>query len=160
MHGSNTLFTTNSSLMTITAKNGMRFSQSKRTNFNKLSLHYIDRITDSNLALGNRNGPSDADIRRLNARYSCTSSTEAPTASGCDPSASAPTCFGETRPTLADLADCTKYYVCQGSEPIRMPCPEGLYYNSLIFVCDWPWATICCPSSKRRDELVISATIK
>ncbi|XP_032777606.2 hatching enzyme 1.2 [Daphnia magna] len=136
MHGSNTLFTTNSSLMTITARN------------------------DSNLALGNRDHPSAADIRRLNARYSCSSTTEAPTGSGCDPTASAPTCYGETRPTLADPADCTKYYVCQGSEPIRMPCPEGLYYNPLIFVCDWPWATICCSATRRRDGTVTSATIK
>lgn len=122
--------------------------------------HYIDYITDSNLALGNRDHPSAADIRRLNARYSCSSTTEAPTGSGCDPTASAPTCYGETRPTLADPADCTKYYVCQGSEPIRMPCPEGLYYNPLIFVCDWPWATICCSATRRRDGTVTSAAIK
>nr|CAH0110898.1 unnamed protein product [Daphnia galeata] len=128
MHGSNTLFAINSSLVTLTARN------------------------DTTRELGNRDHLSDTDIRRLNARYSCSSTTEVPL--GCDPSASAPTCFGETRPTLADPTDCTKYYVCQGSEPIRMPCPEGLFYNPLIFVCDWPWATICCPVTKRRDGTI------
>ncbi|XP_046446694.1 hatching enzyme 1.2-like [Daphnia pulex] len=133
MHGSNTLFTINSSLVTLTARN------------------------DSILELGNRDHLSEKDIRRLNARYSCSSTTEPPTGqTGCDPTASAPTCYGETRPTLADPTDCTKYYVCQGLEPIRMPCPEGLFYNPLIFVCDWPWATICCPATKRPNSTTIS----
>jgi hypothetical protein len=115
--------------------------------------------TDSTLELGNRDHLSDTDIRRLNARYSCSSTTETPTGQdGCDPLGSAPTCYVETRPTLADPTDCTKYYVCQGSDPIRMPCPEGLYYNPLIFVCDWPWATICCSGTKHRDETITHIT--
>ena len=55
-----------------------------------------------------------------------------------------------TAPNMADPEDCTQFYVC---EPInrltRMSCPDGLYYNPLIYTCDWSWNTIekgtlCC----------------
>lgn len=119
--------------------------------------------TDSTLELGQRRGFSNADIRRLNAHYSCASYfTTDPTTStstvvsttpyaGCNAMVS-PTCVGETRPTLADPTDCTMFYVCQGNQLIRMPCPEGLYYNPVIFVCDWPWATVCCSDKGIQDH--------
>lgn len=209
LHGSNYLFTIDRTQKTITARNGRVLIC-----FIKIKVRWINTLfllrnlpTESNLHLGQRDGFSESDIRRLNARYQCappteiadlssttdstvpstTATTKTPTtrtitkastvattmittkpttptttvkATNDDPrcqlSGNEPKCDGETRPTLADPHDCTKYYVCQvdlsyGYQLIQLPCPEGLIYNSTIYVCDYPRNTICCSSSKASD---------
>ncbi|MDR1756493.1 MAG: chitin binding domain-containing protein, partial [Culturomica sp.] len=55
-------------------------------------------------------------------------------------------------------ADCTSYYVLipvadNGTVvkvvPILLPCPDGLHFNYLLDVCDWPQN---CPTCKEREE--------
>ena len=38
---------------------------------------------------------------------------------------------------LPSPVDCSKYYVCANSEAIEMNCPEGLWFNSELNVCDF-----------------------
>lgn len=37
-----------------------------------------------------------------------------------------------------DKADCTHYYMCEGSRRHHMPCPQNLVFNIKENVCDWP----------------------
>lgn len=46
-----------------------------------------------------------------------------------------------------DRADCSMYYVCQGSVKHHKPCPTGLVFNENENVCDWPENVEGCPSS-------------
>jgi len=39
--------------------------------------------------------------------------------------------------------DCTKFYVCVHSEPIEMSCPEGLWFDSELNVCNYPQEATC-----------------
>ena len=39
--------------------------------------------------------------------------------------------------------DCSKYYVCVESEPIEMSCPEGLWFDRELNVCDFPMNVDC-----------------
>ena len=39
--------------------------------------------------------------------------------------------------------DCSKYYVCVQSEAIEMDCPEGLWFNNELNVCDFPENVAC-----------------
>ena len=44
---------------------------------------------------------------------------------------------------LPSPIDCSKYYVCVHSEPIEMQCPEGLWFNNELNVCDFPDNVVC-----------------
>ena len=44
---------------------------------------------------------------------------------------------------LPSPVDCSKYYVCANSEPIEMNCPEGLWFNSELNVCDFSENVAC-----------------
>ena len=44
---------------------------------------------------------------------------------------------------LPSLIDCSKYYVCVQSEAIEMDCPEGLWFNNELNVCDFPENVAC-----------------
>lgn len=48
-------------------------------------------------------------------------------------SESLPLCTGSF---MADPDDCTKYYKCDGSQPIRMSCPSGAVWNAKMNACD------------------------
>jgi chitinase len=39
--------------------------------------------------------------------------------------------------------DCSKYYACQGSCPILMECPPGLFFDPSISVCNYPQFVQC-----------------
>jgi len=39
--------------------------------------------------------------------------------------------------------DCSKYYVCVHSNPIEMHCPEGLWFDSELNVCNYPGDVTC-----------------
>merc|ERR1711997_396804 len=39
--------------------------------------------------------------------------------------------------------DCSKYYVCVNSEPVSMSCPDGLWFDATINVCNYP-ANVTC----------------
>jgi hypothetical protein len=47
-------------------------------------------------------------------------------------------------PLLANLDDCSTYYSCSYfydgtlSGPVLMPCPDGMYFNPKLDLCDWP----------------------
>jgi hypothetical protein len=34
--------------------------------------------------------------------------------------------------------DCTKFYKCLNGEAFEMECPDDLYYNPTLQVCDYP----------------------
>ena len=44
---------------------------------------------------------------------------------------------------LPNPVDCSKYYVCVNSEPIEMNCPEGLWFNTELNVCDFSENVAC-----------------
>ena len=44
---------------------------------------------------------------------------------------------------LPSLVDCSKYYVCVHSEPVEMNCPEGLWFDSKLNVCNFPMNVTC-----------------
>ena len=44
---------------------------------------------------------------------------------------------------LPSPVDCSKYYVCVHSEPVEMNCPEGLWFNSELNVCDFSENVAC-----------------
>lgn len=48
-----------------------------------------------------------------------------------------------------DKADCSMYYVCQGSVKHHKPCPTGLVFNENENVCDWPENVEECPSARK-----------
>ncbi len=39
---------------------------------------------------------------------------------------------------LPDPEDCSYFFSCSNGVPIRLKCPDGLYFNDLYDVCDWP----------------------
>ncbi len=39
---------------------------------------------------------------------------------------------------LPNSADCRTFYTCSNGVAILMYCPEGLHYNDMLEVCDWP----------------------
>lgn len=122
--------------------------------------------------MGQRDGLSVTDVHRIKARYckevntispSLTTTTPSPTTTtmttsttammGCDPSAPPPTCDEDMHlANMADPTNCAYYYVCEGVKPTRMMCPVGLYYNPLIYVCDWPFNVDCCMAQRNRDR--------
>ena len=44
---------------------------------------------------------------------------------------------------LPSPIDCTKFYVCVDSIPIEMSCPEGLWFDSKLNVCNYPQNATC-----------------
>ncbi|XP_033359996.1 peritrophin-1-like [Bombus vosnesenskii] len=43
--------------------------------------------------------------------------------------------------------DCTSYYTCIRDQPLLMQCHQGLEYNPVLRICDWPKKNVTC---KRR----------
>ncbi|KAJ3659773.1 hypothetical protein Zmor_011446 [Zophobas morio] len=39
--------------------------------------------------------------------------------------------------------DCTKFYDCSDGTPVLYDCPDGLYFNPVLQVCDWPENSGC-----------------
>ena len=39
--------------------------------------------------------------------------------------------------------DCGLYYECDGTTPVLMECPPGLYWDERENVCNWPEASGC-----------------
>ena len=48
---------------------------------------------------------------------------------------------------LPSPTDCSKYYVCVHSQPIEMSCPEGLWWDNELNVCNFP-ENVTCDNSK------------
>ncbi|XP_078670904.1 uncharacterized protein LOC144911022 isoform X2 [Branchiostoma floridae x Branchiostoma belcheri] len=53
------------------------------------------------------------------------------------------TCDGKPNGNYADPKDCSKYYSCSNGNAIQITCPEGLYYNEKLGVCDYPENVDC-----------------
>ena len=54
-----------------------------------------------------------------------------------------PTSQGDEISFVPSPVDCSKYYVCVHSEPVEMNCPEGLWFDRELNVCDFP-ANVNC----------------
>jgi len=54
-----------------------------------------------------------------------------------------PTSQGDEISFVPSPVDCSKYYVCVHSEPVEMSCPEGLWFDRELNVCDFP-ANVDC----------------
>lgn len=39
--------------------------------------------------------------------------------------------------------ECSQFYVCEGSMPILLNCPDGLHFDPVYNVCNWPWDANC-----------------
>jgi len=48
--------------------------------------------------------------------------------------------------------DCSLYYQCIGSNPTLMSCPDGLYFDSSLNVCNWPQFVDCDNGSTEKPE--------
>ncbi len=46
---------------------------------------------------------------------------------------------------LPNPADCSSFYSCNNGVAILMHCPDGLYFNDELEVCDWPQNVNCLP---------------
>ena len=47
-------------------------------------------------------------------------------------------------PYYSTIADCTSYYMCDaGLNPVLMNCPDGLFWDSNLNVCNWPENVEC-----------------
>ncbi len=44
---------------------------------------------------------------------------------------------------LPDPEDCSRFFSCTNGVPILLHCPDGLYFNDLYDVCDWPTNVKC-----------------
>ena len=48
--------------------------------------------------------------------------------------------------------ECNKYFECVGSPTgILMKCPEGLVFDPLFHICDWPWNVDCTDKPYPKD---------
>ncbi|XP_063975936.1 peritrophin-1-like [Diachasmimorpha longicaudata] len=45
---------------------------------------------------------------------------------------------------LPDPYNCASFYICVGLKPVKKFCPNGLYWNPDLRVCDWPQNVDCC----------------
>merc|ERR1719228_3127178 len=52
--------------------------------------------------------------------------------------------------------DCTLYYQCFGLTPILMSCPEGLFFDPSVDVCNWPDQVDC----KQQTEAPETTTVE
>ena len=43
--------------------------------------------------------------------------------------------------------NCNKFFMCHGSIPIQMSCPESLQFDPSLNVCNWP-SVVGCENSK------------
>jgi hypothetical protein len=39
--------------------------------------------------------------------------------------------------------DCSMYIRCYNGEPVELSCPEGLHFNAVLQICDWPQNAQC-----------------
>ncbi len=44
---------------------------------------------------------------------------------------------------LPNPEDCRSFFSCSNGVPILMHCPDGLYFDSKLGVCDWPANVLC-----------------
>ena len=44
---------------------------------------------------------------------------------------------------LPDSKNCNEFYECTNGIPKLFTCPDGLEYNAVLQVCDWPQNVIC-----------------
>lgn len=44
---------------------------------------------------------------------------------------------------LVDGSDCSVFYKCVNGEPIQMRCPDGLHFNTVLGMCDFPENVDC-----------------
>ena len=44
---------------------------------------------------------------------------------------------------LPDPTNCSNFFSCSNGVPILMHCPDGLYFNDELDVCDWPQDAGC-----------------
>ncbi len=44
--------------------------------------------------------------------------------------------------------NCSLFFMCQGTVGIRQSCPAGLYFDTSLNVCNYPWNTNCVPTPR------------
>jgi len=73
--------------------------------------------------------------------------------------ASAVECPDGGAPFVPHPTDCSLYYQCNGDLPILMDCPDGLYFDPQLNVCNWPDQVDCqnkdCTTLVGNDPLAI-----
>ncbi len=55
---------------------------------------------------------------------------------------------------LPNPEDCSSFFSCSNGVPILMHCPDGLYFNDELDVCDWPQAVVreeCLPKGSETE---------
>ncbi len=47
--------------------------------------------------------------------------------------------------------ECNKYFECVGGNGVLMKCPDGLVFDPVFHVCDWPWNVDCTDKPYPKD---------
>ncbi|XP_023026011.2 uncharacterized protein isoform X2 [Leptinotarsa decemlineata] len=55
-------------------------------------------------------------------------------------------------PVYSALPDCTKFCQCSNGKPYLHECPDGLHFNSILNVCDWPHRAGCNAARNDTDD--------
>merc|ERR1719322_1233568 len=56
--------------------------------------------------------------------------------------------------------DCSLYYQCIGSNPTLMSCPDGLYFDSSLNVCNWPQFVDCQNRATNKPDTTTEVLIE
>lgn len=57
-----------------------------------------------------------------------------------------------TLPVYIPHEDCTKFYECSNGVPYLFNCPENLFFNPNLNVCDYIFRANCSGSKKEDDD--------
>merc|ERR1711915_487404 len=60
---------------------------------------------------------------------------------------------------IAHPTDCTKFYLCQGNTPVLMSCPNPLFFDPTINVCNFPDRVDCQQPTTLRPTRPTTTTI-
>ena len=61
-------------------------------------------------------------------------------------------CPEDGAPFVPHPTNCSLYYQCNGDLPILMDCPDGLYFDPQLNVCNWPDQVDCQIQGLTKDD--------
>ncbi|KAJ3659503.1 hypothetical protein Zmor_011188 [Zophobas morio] len=62
-----------------------------------------------------------------------------------EPVSDCPAVEGQFPTFITDRSNCSVFYMCAHGIPVLKVCPNGLFFNPALEVCDWPQNAGCEP---------------
>ncbi len=63
---------------------------------------------------------------------------------------------------LPNPEDCSSFFSCSNGVKILMKCPDGLHFNYILWVCDWPQSAGCMsygtPATQKKTKITKTYT--